>query len=317
MIRIENVSKKFGDTFAVNDLSLNITKGELCVFIGESGCGKSTTLRMINKLIECDSGTIEVNGKNINDYNPQDLRRSIGYVIQSTGLFPHLNVGENISIVPKLLKTDKNEIIKRVKELIEMVGLNVKDYINKYPSELSGGEAQRIGVARALAANPDILLMDEPFGAVDPLNRANLQDEFLKLQQELKKTVIFVTHDIEEALKLGDKIAILSKGKLKCFDTPQQILKSKDPFVHSFLGKESYIKVLSRYYLYDCVDKNDKNNYPVRVNIEENLKNVLALMIEHSQNHLCVVDNQDKIIGSVCFSDIFKAFENLPDKNEV
>ncbi len=191
MITLKNITKKFDNQIAVDKLSLELKKGELCAFVGESGCGKSTTLRMINRLIEPDEGLIEINGKDINDYKAEDLRRSIGYVVQSTGLFPHMNVRENISVVPRLLKWDEKRTLERVKELIAMVGLDVNTYINKYPSELSGGEAQRIGVARALAADPEIILMDEPFGAVDPLNRNNLQNEFLKIQRQLKKTVIF------------------------------------------------------------------------------------------------------------------------------
>ena len=182
MIKLKNVIKKFGNQIAVDNLSLEIKKGEICAFVGESGCGKSTTLRMINRLIPFDSGSIKIDNKDINEYDPVELRRSIGYVVQSTGLFPHMNVRENISVVPRLLGWKEDEILPRVKELISLVGLDVKSYINKYPSELSGGEAQRIGVARALAANPDIILMDEPFGAVDPLNRNNLQNEFLKIQ---------------------------------------------------------------------------------------------------------------------------------------
>ena len=238
MITIREVTKRFDDQIAVDNLSLNLQKGELCVFVGESGCGKSTTLRMINRLIEPDEGEIEINGKNVCDYPAEELRRSIGYVVQSTGLFPHMTVRENISVVPGLLNWDKDRTLERVKELIKLVGLDVASNINKYPSELSGGEAQRIGVARALAADPEIILMDEPFGAVDPLNRTNLQNEFLKIQRKLKKTVIFVTHDIDEAMKMGDKIAIMSKGKLEGFGTPEEIFGNpQNPRTKEFLGK--------------------------------------------------------------------------------
>lgn len=255
MITLKNVTKRFGEQTAVNNLSMEIKTGELCMFIGESGCGKSTTLRMINRMLEAEEGTIEINGKDVREYSPEELRRGIGYVVQSTGLFPHMTVYKNIAVVPQLLKWKEADIQERVKELLELVGLNVENYINKYPSELSGGEAQRVGVARALAANPEIILMDEPFGAVDPLNRANLQNEFMKIQKKLKKTVIFVTHDVDEAMKMGDKIAIMSHGNLQCFDTPENVLKSQNGFVNSFLGNETYIKILGRFIVKDYMKK--------------------------------------------------------------
>ena len=211
MIEFKNIVKTYDGVGAVDNLSLKIEEGELCVLLGVSGCGKSTSLNMINRLIEPDSGEILINGKNVKDFKEVELRRSIGYVVQSIGLFPNMTVAQNVSVVPNLMKWDKKKTMKRVRELVQMVGLDVDQYINKYPSQLSGGEAQRIGVARALAADPKILLMDEPFGAVDPLNRSNLQNEFLKLQKELHKTVVFVTHDIGEAMKMGDKIALMSK----------------------------------------------------------------------------------------------------------
>ena len=283
MIALRNVTKKFETQVAVDNLSMELQTGELCMFVGESGCGKSTTLRMINRLIDADEGVIEINGKNIYDYNEVELRRSIGYVVQSTGLFPHMNVRENISIVPRLLKWNENKILDRAKELIDLVGLEVESYINKYPSELSGGEAQRIGVARALAADPDIILMDEPFGAVDPLNRANLQNEFMKIQKQLKKTVIFVTHDIDEAMKMGDKIAIMSKGKLEQFESPETILLSNNNFVRSFLGKETYIKILNRFQVREYMKKDIKKELCYKVNVDENLRDALAEMIERLQ----------------------------------
>lgn len=304
MICLNGISKKFENTMAVDNLTMEIQAGELCVFVGESGCGKSTTLRMINRLIESDKGSIQINGKNIHSYKPEELRRSIGYVVQSTGLFPHMNVRENISVVPRLLKWKEDVTLERVKELIALVGLHVEDYINKYPSQLSGGEAQRIGVARALAANPDIILMDEPFGAVDPLNRTNLQNEFLKIQKELKKTVIFVTHDLEEAMKMGDRIAIMAKGKLQCFDTPENILMSKNTFVKSFLGKESYIKVLSRFSVLNHINKADRTEYELHVDAADNLKDILAVMIEGGHDRVSVMDEDKNVLGGISFETI-------------
>lgn len=308
MIKLENVIKKFGDQTAVDNLSLEIKTGEICAFVGESGCGKSTTLRMINRLIPFDSGSIKIDNKDINEYNPVELRRSIGYVVQSTGLFPHMNVRENISVVPRLLGWKEDDILPRVKELISLVGLDVKSYINKYPSELSGGEAQRIGVARALAANPDIILMDEPFGAVDPLNRNNLQNEFLKIQKKLKKTIIFVTHDIEEAIKMGDKIAIMSKGKLECFDSPENILSSENEFVRSFLGSETYIKLLSKFNVKDWMQDKKNDDLKNIIDSNNNIKEALAIMIENGVNQINVVEN-GKIIGTIVFSDIVGIFQ--------
>ncbi|WP_432792380.1 ABC transporter ATP-binding protein [Peptacetobacter hiranonis] len=308
MIKLKNVIKKFGNQIAVDNLSLEIKKGEICAFVGESGCGKSTTLRMINRLIPFDSGSIKIDNKDINEYDPVELRRSIGYVVQSTGLFPHMNVRENISVVPRLLGWKEDEILPRVKELISLVGLDVKSYINKYPSELSGGEAQRIGVARALAANPDIILMDEPFGAVDPLNRNNLQNEFLKIQKQLKKTIIFVTHDIEEAIKMGDKIAIMSKGKLECFDSPENILSSENEFVRSFLGSETYIKLLSKFNVKDWMQDKKDDDFKNIIDSNNNIKEALAIMIENGVDKINVVED-GKIIGTVVFSDIAGIFQ--------
>lgn len=308
MIALRNVTKRFGTQVAVDNLSMELQTGELCVFVGESGCGKSTTLRMINRLIEADEGIIEINGKNIYDYDAVELRRSIGYVVQSTGLFPHMNVRENISVVPRLLNWKEDKILKRVKELIALVGLDVEAYINKYPSELSGGEAQRIGVARALAADPEIILMDEPFGAVDPLNRTNLQNEFLKIQKQLKKTVIFVTHDIDEAMKMGDKIAIMSKGKLESFESPETILISDNEFVRSFLGTETYLKILSRFQVREYMNRKMKEELSYKVDVTDNLRDVVAAMIEYGTEAMNVTEN-GKIEGTIWFKDIVNLFQ--------
>ena len=248
MIELINVSKKYGATFAVKEISLTIGKGEICVLIGPSGCGKSTTLKMINRMIEPSGGEILINGENVSGIKPELLRRGIGYVIQSIGLFPHMTVGENIAVVPRLLKWETSRVTARVDELLELVKLPPLQYREKYPSELSGGEAQRVGVARALAADPPILLMDEPFGAVDPLNRERLQYEFVKIQKELNKTIVFVTHDIDEAIRIADRIAILRAGELVQYDTPENILAAPvDKFVHDFVGVDRALKRLSRF----------------------------------------------------------------------
>lgn len=308
MITLKNITKRFGNMVAVDNLSMELQRGEMCVFLGESGCGKSTTLRMINRLIESDEGEIKIDGKNILDYKPEQLRRSIGYVVQSTGLFPNMNVRENISVVPRLLKWKEEDILERVKELIKLVGLDVKYYINKYPAELSGGEAQRIGVARALAANPDIILMDEPFGAVDPLNRANLQNEFLKIQKQLKKTVIFVTHDIDEAMKMGDRIAIMSKGKLQCFDKPENIFLNDNEFVQNFLGKESYIRVLSKFKAREYMKQDYIKECKVSIHENTNLKDILAIMIKNGEEVISVKNAQNVVVGNVYLNDVIHVF---------
>lgn len=308
MIEFSNVVKSYDGVAAVNDLNLAVRDLELCVLLGESGCGKSTTLNMVNRLIEPDSGAITINGKNVSAFQREDLRRGIGYVVQSVGLFPHMTVAQNISVVPQLLRWDKERILSRIKELIAMMGLEVDKFLDKYPGQLSGGEAQRIGVARALAADPNILLMDEPFGAVDPLNRANLQNEFLKFQRQLGKTVIFVTHDIGEAMKMGDRIAVMSKGVLRCYGTPKELLTNKEnEFVRGFMGNDSFINILSKYGVDRFVDRFIEGaeaeaaeaDLPIddslagdlpAVDITATLKDALAAMIERSVGKVRVSD---------------------------
>ncbi len=247
MIRIEQVTKRYGDTVAVDRLSLQVNDGEVCVLIGPSGCGKTTTLRMINRLTEPTEGHIFIDGQETGGIRPEKLRQSIGYAIQSVGLFPHMTVATNIAVVPQLLNWEKSRAKNRVEEMLILVGLDPAEHAQKYPHQLSGGEAQRVGVARALAANPPILLMDEPFGAVDPLNRERLQTQFIRIQQELKKTVILVTHDLDEAIRLSDRIAIMDSGKLVQYDTAEAILaRPANKFVHDFVGTDRALKRLSR-----------------------------------------------------------------------
>jgi osmoprotectant transport system ATP-binding protein len=246
VIRLEEVTKKFGLKTAVERLTLEVAPGEVCALVGPSGCGKTTTLRMVNRLIEPDSGRIIVNGLDARSIQPDKLRRTIGYVIQGTGLFPHLTVEANIGIVPGLLGWERSRTRQRSSELLELVGLPA-EYARKYPSELSGGEAQRIGVARALAADPPILLMDEPFGAVDPRTREMLQGEFQRIQQTLQKTVIIVTHDLDEAIRLGDRLAVMKGGRLEQHDKPETVLAHpSNKFVHDFVGSDRALKRLSR-----------------------------------------------------------------------
>ena len=231
---------------AVESVSMDIPAGELVMFVGPSGCGKTTTMRMINRLIEPTSGTINIGGDDVTKLDDVTLRRRIGYVIQQIGLIPHLSIGSNVALVPKLLKWDKKRIDARVEEMLTVVGLDPGQYRDRYPRQLSGGQQQRVGVARALAADPPIMLMDEPFGAVDPITRGRLQDEFLSLQQTLGKTIVFVTHDFDEALKLGDRIAVLrERSQIVQFDTPETILaRPANEFVESFIGEGAALKRL-------------------------------------------------------------------------
>jgi len=248
MISLERVSKSYGPgPPAVGELSLEIGDGELVVLVGPSGCGKTTILRMINRLIEPTSGRILIGGENVLEKNPVAMRRGIGYVIQSGGLFPHRRVFDNVAVVPRLLGWDRARVERRVNELLDLVGLDSAQYGRRYPHELSGGERQRVGVARALGVDPPVLLMDEPFAAVDPITRLRLQDQFLELQEQLSKSIVFVTHDIDEAAKLGDRIAVLSKGGvLEQYDTPSEILgRPKTPFVADFVGMDRGVRRLA------------------------------------------------------------------------
>ena len=247
MITLSNVTKRFEDSdVAVNDLSLEIPEGETVVLVGPSGCGKTTTMKMINRLVEPTSGRIVVAGRDIMQQDPVELRRGIGYVIQSIGLMPHRTVAANISTVPQLMGWDEERVRKRVRELMEMLSLG-EELLSRYPSELSGGQRQRVGVARALAVDPPVMLMDEPFGAVDPITRGHLQEQFIEIQKTLRKTIVFVTHDIDEAIKMADRIAILNKGaKVEQYAPPEEILR--DPasgFVEQFVGSERELKRLT------------------------------------------------------------------------
>ena len=248
-IRLENLSKRFPGQKepAVEDLSMEIPKGEIVILVGPSGCGKTTTMKMINRIIEPSSGRIFLDGEDVTQVNPDHLRRRIGYVIQQIGLFPHQTIADNIATVPKMLGWEKKRISERVDKLLEMVGMDPGRYRDRYPKELSGGQRQRVGVARAMSADPDVMLMDEPFGAIDPITRDRLQNEFLRLQEEIKKTIIFVTHDIDEAIKMGDRIAILKEqSRIAQFDTPERILVNPaDDFVADFIGRGASLKRLS------------------------------------------------------------------------
>lgn len=294
MIKLENVTKVYPDgTRAVDILNLEVNEGEICVFLGPSGCGKTTTMKMINRLIPITSGRILINGQDNKKLEESELRRDIGYAIQEIGLFPHMTVGQNIETVPVLKGWSKQKRRERVEKLLNLVRLNPDEYMDKYPAELSGGQRQRVGVARALGADPPILLMDEPFGAIDPINRVELQSEFLKIQEEIRKTIIFVTHDIYEAIKMGDRIALMKDGKLVQYDTPANILyRPKDEFVEGFVGADRALKGLQLLRVKDVMDRGVPTVTP-----EDSVEKAQRYLVETAGDFLAVVDGQRKFLG--------------------
>ena len=287
MISLRSITKSYDQkTNIVDNLDLEIKKGELIVLVGESGCGKTTTMKMINRLIEPTSGTIKINGKDITSFDRNKLRRNIGYVIQDTGLMPHLTIEKNIATVPLLCHDDPDKVNKKVNYLLDLIELPHEEYANRYPRELSGGQQQRVGVARALANDPDIILMDEPFSALDPITREQLQNELLKLQEELSKTIVFVTHDIDEALKLGDKIAVMADGKIIQYDTPEEILKSPaNEFVETFVGKDRLWKTPDMLKAEDIMRKK-----VIMIGENRSVAHAIQLIKEHNTAELLVVD---------------------------
>jgi len=299
MIEYESVTKVFGigkkAITATDNVTFTIEDGETAVFLGPSGCGKTTMLRMTNRLEGITRGTIRVKGRDIMEMNPQKLRLGMGYVIQQIGLFPNKTIAGNIAVVPRMLGWDKARITSRIDELLSMVNLDPEIYRDRYPAELSGGQQQRIGVARGLAANPDILLMDEPFGAIDPINRDQIQDEFLRLQGKLKKTIAFVSHDIHEAIKMADKIAIFKDGQLVQFDTPESILmRPANKFVSDFVGADRALKVLGLLRIRDAMNANPKNLVQAATDASEALK-----MMEERRQQIAFVIKNDKPVGHV------------------
>lgn len=307
MISIKDICKSYGNQLALSEISLEVEAGELLILIGPSGCGKSTLLKCINRMVKADAGRIAISGRDIDEYKPEILRRSIGYCIQEVGLFPHMSVYANIATVPRLLRWPEAAISERVEKLIAIGGIPM-EYLMKFPSQLSGGEAQRVGVLRALAADPPIMLMDEPFGAVDPQTRENLQKQFLMIQKELKKTVVFVTHDVEEAIFLADRIAVMKSGRIVAIGKPLELENSGDAFVEGFLGKEYPLKLLGRYavdslepYMIDEVNL-IKEAGVIDINAETTLKDLMAHMIgakedfvqvRHSNGKFCRISLAD------------------------
>jgi osmoprotectant transport system ATP-binding protein len=302
----DGATKVYGEGApAVDQLSLTVPAGEICALVGPSGGGKTTALKLVNRLIELTGGDIRIDGRSIKSLDATELRRGIGYVIQQVGLFPHLTIEANIGTVPRLYGRPREWTRARSRELLDLVGLD-PSYAKRYPAQLSGGERQRVGLARAIAANPPLMLMDEPFGAIDPIVRARLQDEFLRLQQEVRKTVVFVTHDIDEAIKVGDRIAILrSGGRLVQYDTPETILKQPaDEFVADFVGRDRALKALALHTLAE-LDLGPVAD-GVRTPQATTLLDALSLLIAEQADVLAVTDGDGRVLGSVRKDDLLR-----------
>ncbi|MFG3613613.1 ABC transporter ATP-binding protein [Rummeliibacillus stabekisii] len=301
MIKFENVSKRYQDgTIAVDSLNLEIKKGEFFVLIGPSGCGKTTTLKMINRLIPLSDGTIFFDEQKISEYDIHELRWNIGYVLQQIALFPHMTIEENITVVPEMKKWSKEKMKERAYELMDMVGLDPKMYANRKPKELSGGEQQRVGVIRALAADPEIILMDEPFSALDPISRERLQDDMLDLKKNLKKTTVFVTHDMQEALKLADRICIMEKGKIVQIGTPRElVVNPANDFVKKFIGDQAHSPWMADVDLERIIQPLGQGEIlenPAVISVSSSLKQVLDNLSQHEQ---LIVERDGEWIGRI------------------
>jgi osmoprotectant transport system ATP-binding protein len=314
MISLRDVSKRYGDAAepAVRGLTLDIPEGETVVFVGPSGCGKTTLLRMVNRLIEPTSGTIVVNGKDVRLQDPVELRRGIGYVIQTVGLMPHRTVRQNMTTVPWLLGWDEDRVRRRVEELVELFEIS-PELLDRYPSELSGGQRQRVGAARALAADPPVMLMDEPFAAVDPVVRGRLQDQFLGIQERLRKTIVFVTHDIDEAVKMADRIAILNVGGvLEQYAPPAEILRAPaNEFVTGFVGGERGIRRLGLIRVRDVAlsPVAARGNGRVAIGIDDTLRQALDVMVTHGIDAVSVAGDDGEERGVLTMDDLSRELE--------
>lgn len=302
MIEFKHVSKSYQDNEVIKDLNLTINDGEFICLVGPSGCGKTTTLKMINRLHKINEGEILIDGVSIYDIDENKLRQGIGYVIQQIGLFPNMTIKQNIIVVLDLLKWSKERIDKRVRELLSLINMPYDEFAYKYPRELSGGQQQRIGVLRALAANPPIMLMDEPFGALDPITRDILQDELLQIQKKLKLTIVFVTHDMDEAVKMADRIVFMENGKILQFATPEEMLrKPAYPIIKDFLGKTSYALDAN-----DLICEDVMKTNVFKVNHKRKTLECIALMRKKEINSVIVIDDDNKFMGIVLIDDIKK-----------
>ncbi|WP_432205298.1 betaine/proline/choline family ABC transporter ATP-binding protein (plasmid) [Cetobacterium somerae] len=311
MIEFKNITKSYDKkTLILKNINFKIKTGEFIILIGESGCGKTTTMKLINRLIDPTDGVILIDGEDVSKINPITLRRRIGYVIQKEGLMPHMTIGENIELVPKLLKWDKKKRKNRAYELLNILNLNPDIYYEKFPHELSGGQKQRVGIARALATNPDIILMDEPFSALDPITRESIQDEILKLQKELGKTIIFVTHDMDEAIKLGEKIAFLKDGEILQFGTPDEILKKPaSEYIEQFIGKDRIWKTPKKLLVSDIMSK-----HYWTIEKRSNISRAFNLLKTHDIDFLIVTESEgakySEPLGIIFRKNLIHAMEN-------
>jgi len=293
VLKFIGVEKSYRTQKVLNKINLEIPKGEITVLIGPSGCGKTTCLKLMSRLIKLTSGTILLNGEDTAQMDPIQLRRKMGYVIQQTGLFPHMTVQENIEIIPRIMKIDPAKIAKRTLELMEMVSLDAEAYLYRYPPQLSGGQLQRIGVARAFALDPEVILMDEPFSSLDPITRNQLQDELIHLQENLKKTIVFVTHDMDEAIKIADNICIMNEGNILQFDTPENIMKHpSNDFVKEFVGAKRIWSQPEMIKVQDIMIHN-----PVTAGAKMTLVRAIEMMVIQKVGSLIVVDNTNKVEG--------------------
>ncbi len=313
MIEFRGINKIFKNNIVLYDINLKLEEGQIIVFVGPSGCGKTTTVKMINRLIKPTSGQVLINGEDISKKNVINLRRNIGYVIQQTGLFPHMTIKENIEIVAKMQKMKSKEIEEKTRELLEMVGLDYEKFADRYPAQLSGGQQQRVGIARALITNPDIILMDEPFSALDPITRSQLQDELINIQTQFKKTIIFVTHDMDEAIKIADKICIMGKGRVIQYDDPETILKNPaNEFVSNFVGKNriwsspEYIKV-----------KDIMIEDPITCSQDISLLKCIKKMRYERVDTLLVIDRKGKLNGIITGKMIQKEKDHYKSVKEI
>jgi len=317
-IQLQGVTKNYPGQAepAVDHITMDIAAGEIVVLVGPSGCGKTTTMKMINRLIEPTSGKILIGGTDVLKLDADEHRRNVGYVIQQIGLFPHMRIAENIGLVPRMLGWSRRKTAERVEELLEVVGLAPGEYARRYPRELSGGQQQRVGVARALAADPPVMLMDEPFGATDPITREHLQNEFLRLQRELRKTIVFVTHDFDEALKMGDRIAVMrSQSVIAQYDTPEAILAAPvDDYVGSFIGAGGQLKRLGLMRLRDV----ELRPVPARkslplITIEATLRDALDMMLENGSGKVLVAEGESgagEVLGAIRMDDLMAAISD-------
>ncbi|MDR5671976.1 ABC transporter ATP-binding protein [Halalkaliarchaeum sp. AArc-GB] len=326
MITFENVTKEYSDgTVAIEDISFTVEEGTTTVLVGPSGCGKTTTMKLVNRLEDPTEGTVYRDETPLSEFDPIDLRRNTGYVIQEIGLFDHMSVEDNIATVPRLTGWDESEIEDRVAELLDLMDMPPGEYRHQYPTELSGGQRQRVGVARALASDPDVLLMDEPFGALDPITRENLQDEFLSIQEELETTILFVTHSIDEALKMGDRIAIFDVGEVVQYDTPQEILDNpKNEFVENFIGSDRPLKKLSVTRVREImssdgdiqsaeVDTSVDGEGRMAVAPDDTALAALSKLVESGRDQL-PVHEEDTVVGTVSWENVYSIQGDARDR---